>query len=189
MADNLFQTSLYLFSALLQADAAILGFGTIFVVFRMQSLESKRHSILQSYNMGSRGVNTTVRILLRSDAYAIARLLNDSDDYQGENYTNIICIPKVIERIRNFVKKPIIVIGVHAVFSSILLFVSYYTFCDSKLQISLILIGLLWFAYNIFVAVRLAITMLTFDEDYNIQELLPNVYSELDKLNNKEGNE
>lgn len=38
-------TALYLFSSLLQADAAILGFGAVFVVYRLQAAETERQRL------------------------------------------------------------------------------------------------------------------------------------------------
>lgn len=44
--DNRFTTGLYIFSSLIQADAAILGLGAVFVIYRLQSLYSQEQSYI-----------------------------------------------------------------------------------------------------------------------------------------------
>lgn len=185
--EELLQTSLYLFSALLQADAAILGFGTIFLVFRIQSLESKYQLILQSYNTHPYGgVNTNVRKLLLGKASDIAGILHVEKDYNLANYTQIVCIPEVINSIKTSIRKPLIVIGFHTVYSSILLFGSHIVYTDEKLQTSTMVIGLLWFAYNIFLAITIAIKMLTTEDEYEVEIFRPDISEELRNLQSLE---
>jgi hypothetical protein len=181
--EELLQTSLYLFSALLQADAALLGFGTIFVVFRIQSLESKFQLILQSYNTHPfGGVNTNVRKVLLGNASDVASVLHREEDYNLANYSQLVCIPEIVNQIKASIKKPILIIGTHAIFSSILLFISYKTYVNEKFQFSLMVIAVLWFSYNIYSAITVAIRMLSSDDNYKIEGLRPDISEELDKL-------
>ena len=53
--NDLFSTSLYLFSAILQADAALLGLGAIFVIYKIQSIENQFSFIMQEFKFHGSG--------------------------------------------------------------------------------------------------------------------------------------
>jgi len=182
MIQDLFQTSLYFFSALLQADAAILGFGTIFVIFKLQSLDSLRQSLLQAYYTKGPGHTGKVNILLLSKKpEEIANILSEPSGYDFENYCRIVCIPKIISKISSSVKLPIWIIGTHTVFCAILLFASHLIYHQENIQIVIVVICLLWFATGVFLAGHLAITTLLKKEKYDLEELFPEVAEKIKK--------
>ncbi len=57
MDSSYFTASLYIFSSLIQSDAAILGLGAIFIIYRLQALDS---SYQNSVAIGEGGRNTTI---------------------------------------------------------------------------------------------------------------------------------
>jgi hypothetical protein len=70
--DNTFTTGLYIFSSLIQADAAILGLGAVFVIYRLQSLYSQEQShvdILHQYPV--QRVQRAVQIVMEGDQQKI----------------------------------------------------------------------------------------------------------------------
>jgi len=182
MIENLFQTSLYFFSALLQADAAILGFGTIFIIFKLQALDSLKQNIIQAYyTKGSGHIGNVNNLLFSKEPKEIAKVLSGAAEYDRENYNHIVCIPKRAEQISKSIKLPIWVIGTHAVFCSIFLLLSFKNYENIILQQVLLLICLIWFTISVFLAGRLAIKILTKKEKYELKELLPEVYNEINK--------
>ena len=82
--NDTFTTGLYIFSSLLQADAAILGLGAVFIVYRLQSLYSQQQSyvdILQKSTIG--GVPQASQIMLEGDPQRIAVELKK---FEGNRY-------------------------------------------------------------------------------------------------------
>ncbi len=182
MENDLFQTSLYFFSALLQADAAILGFGTIFIIFKLQALDSLKQNIIQAYyTKGSGHISNVNSLLFSKKPEEIAKVISGAAEYDKRNYIHIVCIPKRAEQISNSIKLPIWIIGTHAVFCSILLSLSFKNIENVIFEQVLLLICLIWFAASVFLAGRLAIKILTKKEKYDLKELLVDVYKELYK--------
>jgi len=76
--DNIFTTGLYIFSSLIQADAAILGLGAVFVIYRLQSLYSQEQSyidILQ--NSGIPSVQKACHVMIGGTPLKMAEALNN----------------------------------------------------------------------------------------------------------------
>lgn len=181
---DLFQTSLYFFSSLLQADAALLAFGAVFIIYKLQSLDTVRQSILQTYyTKGNTYTNHMNTLVLSKNPKEIAATLlgvtGNKHDYQ--NYLYVVLIPAKAEEIRKSVKLPVSVIATHAVFCAGLLATAQYSYTFCALQISLILTTLLWFGWLIFLASRLAISLLTAPDKYNISQLMPEVHKIMDQ--------
>jgi hypothetical protein len=181
---NLFQTSLYLFSSLLQADAAILGFGAIFVIYKIQSLENIRQNIIQTYQTKGPGYTGIVNTLILGESKAIAAILeNEKDMLNFRNFKYIVCIPAKSIEIGKSIRRPIIIIGSHTILCGVLLFLSQYFFPCIVLQNSVLVITLLWFAIGVISAYRLAINSLIKLENYIISKLRTDI---LDFVVNKE---
>jgi len=64
---------------------------------------------------------------------------------------------------------------------SIFLLLSFKNYENIILQQVLLLICLIWFTISVFLAGRLAIKILTKKEKYELKELLPEVYNEINK--------
>ncbi len=176
MENELFQTSLYFFSSLLQADAAILGLGTIFIIFKLQSLDTLKQNIIQAYYIKGPGHIGNINGLLFSKTVdEIVTYLKKASGYDLENYKHIICIPKRAEQIGSKIKLPIWIIGSHTIYCAILLLVSHKIYNIPNLQWILLGICLVWFAIGIFLAGHLAINILTKKEDFKLDKLLPDV--------------
>lgn len=174
---NLFQTSLYVFSSLLQADAAILGFGAIFIIYKMQSIENIRQNIIQMYWTKGPGFTGNVNTLILDNPETIADLLNkEREAHHFENYKYIVCIPAKTREIGKSIKLPVAVIGVHTILCGILLYLGQFIFQCEMLWNSVLIIGLAWFALGIFLASKLAIDLLTRLHKYRISELRPDIF-------------
>jgi hypothetical protein len=82
--NNTFTIGLYIFSSLLQADAAILGLCAVFIVYRLQSLYSQQQSyvdILQKSTIS--GVPQACAAMLEGDKDKIATELKK---YEGNRF-------------------------------------------------------------------------------------------------------
>jgi hypothetical protein len=175
---NLLQTSLYLFSALMQADAALLGFGAVFVIYKLQALETIRQSIVQTYytkgNTHTANMNT---LLLGSDVKEIAHTLLGikPSEHDFQNYCYVILIPAQSDLIKNSVKLPIWTLASHAVFSTVALVLSQWFYTFLFFQITIIGIAVIGFLYSLFLASRLSISLLTKREDYKLEQLRPDI--------------
>jgi len=79
--DGTFTTGLYIFSSLLQADAAILGLGAVFVIYRLQSLYTQEQSTIAILEKaGLQRVDDHLRNILSSrDPAKMKVALKDSE--------------------------------------------------------------------------------------------------------------
>jgi hypothetical protein len=174
---NLFQTSLYMFSSLLQADAAILGFGAVFIIFKIQSIENIRQNIIQKYHAQINVFGEMVNTLLGDNPEAIAKLLTKQGNAQYfRDFKYIACIPAKSREIGESIRFPIAVIASHAILSGALLYLSQFYFQCEILQNSLLVASFLWFAVGITLASRLAINLLTQSDSFPVSRLRPDVF-------------
>ena len=71
--NDIFTIGLYIFSSLLQADAAILGLGAVFIVYRLQSLYSQQSSYIDILQKSTiTGVPQACQTMLEGDQQKIA---------------------------------------------------------------------------------------------------------------------
>jgi hypothetical protein len=176
----LFQTSLYFFSSLLQADAAILGFGTIFIIFKLQSLDSIKQGIIQAYYTKGGGHTGAINSLLLSDKpNEIANTLFSmkSDAYNYKNYLYIVLIPTRSALISTSIKWPVKVIGLHTIICALLLGINLFFRQYVVVEFIILAFTFIWFAYGVYLAASLAISLLTKNDDYRLEELRPDIYA------------
>ena len=66
--DNTFTTGLYIFSSLIQADAAILGLGAVFMIYRLQSIYSQEQSFIDIlYKSQTDSVKQACDVMIEGD--------------------------------------------------------------------------------------------------------------------------
>jgi len=165
------------FSSLLQADAAILGFGAIFIIYKIQFIENIRQNIIQSYYTRGRGYTNTIITLLLDNPEAVAAVLEKPrDERDFENLKYIVCIPAKANEIGRSIRLPIALIGGHTVFCGILLYFSQFLSEYVSIQNALLIVTLLWFALGVFLASRLAIDLLTRRDEYSLKLLRPDIF-------------
>jgi hypothetical protein len=76
--DNTFTTGLYIFSSFIQADAAILGLGAVFVIYRLQSLYSQEQ--LHIYILDTSQIDTVkeaIKTVIKGDPQRIDEKLRE----------------------------------------------------------------------------------------------------------------
>lgn len=179
-----FTTALYLFSSLLQADAAILGFGAIFVIYKLQTLDTKLQLLVQlCYTRGSVFTNYANNLILAKTDENKVKLFKDSNRSDQEVLEPLISIPKRSEGIRSQVKYPLIVIGLHSFVCAVLLwFTPRFTLPvpDNRL-IYVIYVVILWFGVGILVAGWLAVSLLTRKDELSLERLDKEMYESIHK--------
>lgn len=125
-------TALYLFSALLQADAAIIGLGAIFVIYRLQALENR---LTAACSICQNCPNNSVRIAAAEiesaktleDKREILDDLKRSGEVALEESAYFIQLEILIEtpegrkRIKNRLGLPVFLNGIHISLCAILL--------------------------------------------------------------------
>lgn len=124
MGEHLFTTSLYTFSALVQADAAILSLGAIFIIFRLQSMEGSYQNALLSLSSDSFTSNLARHAnriaVTRSDPERAAILLG----FQGSFYVSFLEIVAYTEHWkRKLIAQstlPFLLLATHCAISAIL---------------------------------------------------------------------
>ncbi|HTK81871.1 MAG TPA: hypothetical protein VL633_06240 [Bacteroidota bacterium] len=182
---DLFQTSLYFFSSLLQADAALLGFGTVIIIFKLQSLETVRQSIIQTYYTKGPGHTSNMNSLILSRNPAeLAKTLDGmkENQYDYRNYEFVVLIPAKSDEIRRSIRLPVLVTSSHAVVCSLLLLIAQYLYSEYTLQFIMLAISLLWFAWLVVLASRLAISLLTAQDKFELRNLLPEVHQAMNAI-------
>lgn len=182
MTDQLFQTSLYLFSALLQADAAILGFGTIFVVFKLQSIESHKDRLISTFHTKGPGhISQVNTLIITKDPNRIADILSRTADEARELYMKILCAEPRSRQIGKSIVTPLVILGSHALISAVGLFGTHLIHSDN-IQILILVLAILWFAFALVSVIKLSIQILTKEDEYVLSKLLPLVDAEYNKL-------
>jgi hypothetical protein len=181
---NLFQTSLYFYSSLIQADAAILGFGAIFLIFKLQALDNLKQNIIQSYNARGGEHIKNVNSLLFPDPQEVARILlfMDPEGKDYANYLHVLLIPKNINEINNLIKGPVILIGSHIILCSILLLTSQITYNNIILQLSTIALSLLGFGILIFRSSRIAINLPSRKVNLDLESQSPIIFEAIKRM-------
>jgi hypothetical protein len=93
-------TALYLFSSLLQADAALLAFGAVFVIYRLQSIENSQSLAHQNLHM-------------KQVVYTMAEVQNMRIVIEaGDRYAKTI---------RSSLKPALLILAIHACLSAVCL--------------------------------------------------------------------
>jgi len=118
--NDTFTTGLYVFSSLLQADAAILGLGAVFIVYRLQSLYSQQSAyvdILQKSTIP--GVPQACQTMLEGDPQKIATELKK---FEGNRYHPLLKFLAEMDRnlrtTRTGLISSLIVVALHCILSA-----------------------------------------------------------------------
>jgi hypothetical protein len=166
--DTLFTVALYLLSSLVQADAAILGLGAIFIIYKLQGLGSQYDFALNycSQNAPQR----TAAFMMEfdkpnPDSLALDDLLADMKEpgqmlavrVAGDYFRRIVKIRKQQSEIQRLLKLPLIVIGVHTnIVAILLMFTPLFDRLDAAIKTSVFwtvaLAVVIWFVIGVTLA-------------------------------------
>jgi hypothetical protein len=185
--EHIFQSSLYLYSSLIQADAAILGFGAVFVIYKLQLLETRRQGIIQSYqSLHPSGMELLDYLLVGGDDVGlIAEKMHDLRTSHASDYKNmmyIICIPITQTKISVKAKLPVLIIALQAVISSLMLWLTQFIYYTNWIHHFIVILNLLWFALGIILASKLAIFLLTGEESLSLEDCRPDILKMLNEI-------
>ena len=124
MTDHLFTTALYIFSSLVQADAAILSLGAIFIIYRLQSFEGAYQNAFLALNSESlkNSASSFLRLATTSSYPEKAAILLDSFESFYRNF--VITIAYTADWKKKLIKTsiaPLFMLAIHISLSSIFL--------------------------------------------------------------------
>lgn len=188
---NLFQISPDLFSLLLQTDVAILGFVVVAAIYKLQSLNTLKQSIIQNYYTvykSGKYINNINSLLFPKTPQETADILlheKIKNRYNFMHYSFIVLIPANEIKVRKQLQYFALFLGLHIIRCALY-------FCDCQnfiqyvcLQNVLLLLTLPWFVGGIIWALYIFI-FVCFDNvnnwgsvdsiEQHIKELLPEVY-------------
>jgi len=190
MSDPLFTIGLYLFSSLLQADAAILGFGAIFIIYKLQALDNRFDSSMNFCRTS--GYSASVdKLLTANDNTDYATILSDvknatpSVRLLGKNvrpfFEEIYTIPVVQDRVKSQIRPPLIVISIHTcVCALLLLLLPAFLVSNSVIAIysfwvlgSVIFLG---FSWGILLAARVAWVLVSARDELSLEKVDPELF-------------
>jgi hypothetical protein len=135
---NTYISSLYLFSSLLQADAAIIGLGAIFIIYKLQSMDSNFQNALRLCMAAGYGEigDLAKFIVITEDANKKRELLKRAEGQMHYDQLKLlITIPERKISIKHSAKWPLIFLAIHISATTILLalipkFISSFTQCE-----------------------------------------------------------
>lgn len=120
-------TALYLFSSLLQADAAILGLGAIFIIYKMQSLDSRLNLALTMVGgmQNTKGSQAFLLMQASCDKARAPLLRSVVSSEKFSEFEVIVTVPARLAQIRKKLILPLVVVALHCSACSVLLWHSH----------------------------------------------------------------
>jgi len=176
-----FTTALYLFSSLLQADAAILGFGAIFVVYKLQALEGRVGLLVEIYHSKGTSYTSLVNDLVCASAdEEKAKVLRafSSGSREYKMMEELVTVPLRIVQVKSGVWIPLLAVGLHAIVSTILLsIVPALTTADAIPYYHwVVVIIIVWFSLGVAVSGWTALNLLAKRDELSLERLNNSLY-------------
>lgn len=174
--DNTLTTALYLFSALLQADAALIGLGAIFVIYKLQAEENRYFLIIQEVKSRGPGyISIATNLMSAKTDSEKADLLKLAGKFgMAKELEFVAAHPYVIRKIKSSIKAPLITISLHLVASSITLWL-IPAFANKLNWLNYVAwLNVAWFALGIFLAACVAWQLVV--QNLTLKEVNPDLY-------------
>jgi hypothetical protein len=180
MNENIFTTALYLFSSLLQADAAILGIGVVFIIYKLQDLNNRIQFAtevcrINEFNLGQDAAYLMMKEKTDEEKGHILTKRKTSSIYPY--LESLITIQGRIEEIKRKIKLPLLWIGIHCFLSSIFLWGLQNTYFYSSYFFWIIYFVILTFGVGIGLTVWIAWEIITRKDELNLERTNKNIYS------------
>jgi hypothetical protein len=175
---------------MLQADAALLGFGAIFIIYKIQSLYNRyEHTFALTqtwreptsppdfYNKAAVDIITNHTI----DGRVKILLKTKYDTVKVKYIELLITIPKKIDEIKTMIKLPIFTIGSHCVLSAICLWFTPIMTNSWKMNLFNPINGLMitLFIIGVGASVRVALNLIIKDEELSLEKYFPEIYKQV----------
>jgi hypothetical protein len=172
MEEHVYNSLLYLLSALLQADAAILSLGSIFFIFKMQSLDSQYQFLVSRYQ-GFQPYAEPARILKNIELYddLAKKELSEQWLLLPQEFKGIMTIPMKKEILREGITHPVWMICLHIITCAITLFCSPALSAFPSFFIWLACLIVLWFSYCIYLVGKIALEAMTLRDVVELKKL------------------
>jgi hypothetical protein len=165
---------LYLFSSMVQAEAAILGFGAIFVIFKLQSLQS---SIELSLSMT--GYKSQALTLLESTSnWKRARVLSERHD--NRTMTNIVSARCRIEAVRKELTPVLVIMGLGLSVCTLCLWQTTNLTSPAHLKVA-VMLGLTLFLVGVLWSLQLAYSLVIEPDKIPVPQVIQILCDAIDK--------
>jgi hypothetical protein len=188
MTPESLQTMLfYLFSSLAQADAALLGFGAFFVVYKIQSLEGRIPQAMQLTELRKNSEAQTLAYTMGASPSGKATRMSQlpTGHPLREQMEIVEAIPKRVREVRLLLKAPIVIIGTHAVVCAVGLWFSPIISGLATLSHILAGMGILWFAVGLWKACILALNLTVKEDELSLERLDPELFAAIKEAEKK----
>ena len=162
MEEHVYNSLLYLLSALLQADAAILSLGSIFFIFRMQSLDSLYQFLVSRYQ-GYQPYAEPSRILMNIELNdeAAKEELKEQWKLLPAEFKGILTIPLRKNLLRDRVTLPVWTLSLHTITCAVTLFCAAALSTSPTFFIWFACVIVIWFSFCIYLVGRIVLDSMT----------------------------
>jgi hypothetical protein len=181
---DIFTTYLYLFSSLLQADAAILGFGAIFVIYKLQSLDN-RYQMAYDACQNAKGIipefSTKLMGGLSEDGIYDIISTTIHNPHIFKQMELLVTVPKRKEIVKNYVILPMFLIGFHCITTSILLWTAP-VIVGTGIGTTLAVVVLIVFSVGIILSGRVGLYVIRTHDELSLVKYYPQIHERIEKL-------
>lgn len=180
MEEHVYNSLLYLLSALLQADAAILSLGSIFFIYKIQSLDSHFQMLAMQLAIRDRAVSyvSSAEILFLANKKEPDRRKELATMYLKlpKEYRALVTIPIVTKSLRTTITLPVWTIGLHTIASAIVLFCAPALSSFPTFFVWLSALVVFWFAWCIYLVGRTALELTTKESELELENVDDELY-------------
>ncbi len=176
--NDLFTTSLYLFSAILQADAALLGFGAIFVIYKFQSIENQFSFLMQEFKIhGSVWSGTASKLMIAKTYEEKAKILKSHlGGDLSEHLEFLSSLSEMKFKISKSIKIPLLIIASHLSLSSVILWVIPKIYKIDRIIQIVSWLFICWFIIGVISAVWVVWILIIKNRDLKLEDVNPKLY-------------
>lgn len=184
--DAYLTTAFYLFSALLQADAALIGFGAIFVTYRLQALENQFSFTMQEFKSHGPGfIGQATSLWVAKTDEEKAEILKKSLNTKLITALEFVAsLSEAKSTIKRTIKAPLIITGSHLCVSAILLWLVPELHHLNHLLSIASWINVVWFVVAVISSVRVAWHLVVNEKELSLNEVNPKLYKLVHEANN-----
>jgi len=171
-------TALYLFSALLQADAALLGLGALFVTYKLQALESQFAFTMQEFKAHGAGyIGTATSLwLAKGDEQKAEILKKNLSSTLISPLEFVASLSEARASIKAAIKAPIIIIASHLCLSSVLLWLVPELQRQAYILSTASWICIAWFVTGVVSSAWVAWRLVVKEKELLLEEVNPKLY-------------
>jgi len=158
-------TALYLFSSLLQADATILGFGAIFIIYKLEQIEKESEVAISQISLHGPGyMNLLTKVLNAASAEAAEEILKAHSAGTLDKLFRSVVASKRRPALVKSVLWPLLIIALHISCCAVFLWFTPQILFNEYYGKSIVSFIIVFFIIGVFWSVRFAWMLLRVDK-------------------------